>query len=86
MNNRITFDVENLLCKKEVVLSKDEINKIVLFAIKNKIVDVTYYGGSIVDNPESSAHEDIETLIDGDECTIYLKDMARIIVAPHEED
>lgn len=37
---QLTFDINNLLCKKEVVLSKQEIVQIVKFAIINKIVEI----------------------------------------------
>jgi len=40
MKNNLILDVENLLCKKEVILSKNEIVKVTLFAIQNGIVKV----------------------------------------------
>ena len=38
MKNNLILDVENLLCKKEVILSKNEILQVALFAIQNGIV------------------------------------------------
>jgi len=38
MKNNLILDVKNLLCKKEVILSKDEILQVALFAIQNGIV------------------------------------------------
>jgi len=38
MKNNLILDVENLLCKKEVILSKDEILQVALFAIQNEIL------------------------------------------------
>jgi len=37
---KITFDINNLFAKKEVLISKDEIVEIVHFAIQNGIVKV----------------------------------------------
>ena len=40
MKNNLILDVKNLLCKKEVILSKDEILQVALFAIQNGIVKI----------------------------------------------
>ena len=36
----LTLDINNLFCSKEVTISKEEIVKITLFAIQNKLVDI----------------------------------------------
>ena len=41
MANDLILDVENLLCKKEVILSQDEIVKVALFAIQNGIIKLS---------------------------------------------
>jgi len=41
MKDNLILDVENLLCKKEVILSKDEILRVALFAIQHGIVKLS---------------------------------------------
>ena len=43
MKNNLILDVENLLCKKEVILSKDEIVQVALFAIQNGILKLSLF-------------------------------------------
>ncbi len=43
MKNNLILDVENLLCKKEVILSKDEILQVALFAIQNGILKLSLF-------------------------------------------
>jgi hypothetical protein len=55
MKNNLILDVENLLCKKEVILSKDEILQVALFAIQNSILKL-----SICENGEHSNIGELE--------------------------
>lgn len=36
----LTLDINNLLCSKKVIIDKEEIVKITLFAIEHKLVDI----------------------------------------------
>ena len=43
MKNNLIIDVDNLLCKKEVILSKEDIVQVALFAIQSNILKLSIF-------------------------------------------
>jgi len=43
MKNNLIIDVDNLLCKKEVILSKEDIIQVALFALQNNILKLSIF-------------------------------------------
>ena len=77
----LRVEVNNLLVKKEVTLSTEEIIKIAYFAIENSIVDV-----SIIRTNDVPADDD-DVIINGDTLTIVYKDIPEnIVIKPHKKD
>jgi hypothetical protein len=73
------MEVNNLLVKKEVVLSTKEVLKLVYFAIENSIVDV-----SVIRTNDVPADED-DVIIEGDTLTIVYKDICEnVFIKPNE--
>jgi len=69
MKSDLELDVNNLLVQKRVILSHEEIIKIVFFAIENSIVDV-----SVVRTNDVPADED-DVIIKGDTLTVVYKNI-----------
>jgi hypothetical protein len=65
----LKVEVNNLLVKKEVTLSTEEIIKIAYFAIENSIVDV-----SVIRTNDVPADDD-DVIINGDTLTIVYDDI-----------
>lgn len=86
MIDGIKLEVNNLLCKKEVSFSKEEIAKLVQVAVQNGLIDITYYSKFTHQDSQSTADADTDIIIKNDECTIYLNDGARILIAPKEDE
>jgi pyridoxine 5'-phosphate synthase PdxJ len=66
----LTLDINNLLCSKQVTISKDEIIKITLFAIQNKLVNIMVHQNN---NTEHSTDADTEIVAEMLKDTINIK-------------
>ena len=76
----LILDINNLLCKKEVVIGQEEIIKITLFAIKNKMIDIQLW----VKNGKNSSIDEIIEDYSNDSLEVLYKDttLPNLVIAP----
>jgi hypothetical protein len=86
MEENIKVEVNNLLCKKDILLSKEELIRIIQVSIINGLIDITYYSKHSHVKKLSTDDELTNIIMEEDECTIYLEGGGRILITSREND
>jgi hypothetical protein len=79
--DKLILDINNLLCKKEVIIGQEEIIKITLFAIKNKLIDIQLWQNN---HKNSSVDDGMVEDYQADSIELLFKDITlpNIVIAP----